>query len=329
MTDIMHDRASRFQWKTGRRWEHRISHIYFTDYESFPFSEIIVHSPAGHTDLLSTRAIEDEFGVIDIVASKAAVMSNIDFNATQSKFDESLDKVDFYGDTILTPKKDNLYCAGELQRYDYDISEGGDSCQELINEVIAAFPEYRDSDFKCCDLDFIGRYSAYREPYVNAGISWYSWDAGRQDAIREEFQTDRILMDDYYITSGGINIATFHGLKFDCVAGTKQLKVPMSLNDWTPIMQPILPLHAEKSFWGQIINGDSDKTISPLIDTYFYSNDSDVRSYCNQWGLAYPTPADIDEHVYRPWVYGVSYDQTDSAFSPLVIKSYIAKKLFD
>jgi len=141
------------------------------DYDNIAFGKITFSNGS----IVQMRAIVDDFGIVDGRATEKLILDEmVDHNQIQSKLAASLEStVDDTGRQLLTPLRDNLYCRGVLQRYDHNIATGSDSVQELIDEVRASFPEYSDSDFKCCPADFIGRYTAYRAPYNNPGISWY------------------------------------------------------------------------------------------------------------------------------------------------------------
>jgi hypothetical protein len=294
------------------------------DYEDLAFGKITFSNGS----IVQMRAIVDDFGVVDGRATEKLILdTQVDHNRMHSKLAASLEStVDDTGRQLFTPLRDNMYCRGVLQRYDHSIATGSDSVQELIDEVRASFPEYSDSDFKCCPADFIGRYTAYRAPYNNPGISWYCLDSDMQDRINTEFNVSR-LKNAEPEAFGLANGFRYGGIKFDCVDNIKTYKA--AIPNYKPNLIPVLPKHAEGGMWGVTIRNDSDKTINSVIDRYFLSNDSDIGDYCTQFGLDYPTPSDIDTTQYPPWIYGITYDHTDSAFSPIDIKSYISKKLFD
>ena len=305
-----------------------VTYDYTTEWVDFddtsrPFG-VLSFSDGG---IIKAPAIVDDFGVVDGVLTKQHMLdTQIDYNRAHSKLVASLISVTVNGRETGMAATDNMYCNGQLQRYDYRIHDGGDSVQELIDDIITAFPEYTDSDFKCCPADFIGRYPPYRAPYSNAGVSWYCFDSCHQDRIREEFNVNRLDSSGNILHDGIFGAGHFSGLKFDLATGTKTLKYARpKLQHNSHYLQPEVPVHGEITHMCQTILNDSDKTISPMVDCYFFSNDSDVRDYCTKWDLQYPTPSDIDESLYPPWIYGITYNDNDSAFTPGVIKSYISK----
>lgn len=171
--------------------------------------------------------------------------------------------------------RDDVYVNGNLVRQDYSIEtpEGA----AILDKLIEAFPDY--IDYRNSELNIIGEYDGYREPYQNPSISWYDCGGGKpSDDLQSFFNTS-------YPAS---SLKGWYGLKFDLT--TKEVLFKPVLNDYSGDT-PELPVG--NTFYAVIHQQDGSS--SDWVDAYVYATPKRIREFCADKGLAYPL--DVNTHL--------------------------------
>ena len=163
--------------------------------------------------------------------------------------------------------RDDVYVNKELVRQDHSLgtSEGA----VILEELEEAFPDY--VNFARSELNIVGKYEGYREPYQNASISWYDFGNYPSEALQLRFNTS-------YLNS---NLKQWYGLKFDLVTNEVMLKVVIDNYD-----EPKPSLPVGEVFYA--ITHQQDGASSEWIDAYVYATPKRIREFCTDNGLAYP-----------------------------------------
>lgn len=201
---------------------------------------------------------------------------------------------------IKTTKiRDDVYVNQELVRQDYSIStmEGA----EILEELSVAFSGY--ADFNHSDLNIVGKYEGYREPYQNPSISWYSINREPSESLQLSFNTS-------YPNS---NLKGWFGLKFDMV--TKEVLFKPVIVEYKGDV-PELPIG--ETFYA--ITHQQDGASSEWIDAYVYATPKRIREFCTDKGLEYPLSETTHLDCDVVWCWGFVFHKDTLEYG--AVKAY-------
>jgi len=191
-----------------------------------------------------------------------------------------------------------LYVEGEVVRDDVLVSSSAGV--SLVARLQAAFPDH--SDWSRFSYNVVAEYGAYREPYQNPSISWYSMDG----------KPSSELLSSYAANYDNGNIRPWYGQKFDMSTNTAMLKVVLESIDFPKPDLPSIDFYA--------ITHNLDGTTSPWIDAYVYATVDGVRAFCETHGLTFPYPADFDLDTRPPTLWGFVFNKDTLAYGK--VKGY-------
>ena len=195
--------------------------------------------------------------------------------------------------------RDDVYVNKELVRQDHSLgtSEGA----AILEELEEAFPNY--VAFARSELNIVGKYEGYREPYQNTSISFYDFGNYPSEALQLRFNTS-------YLNN---NLKQWYGLKFDLVTGKVMLKVVVDNYD-----EPKPPLPVGEVFYA--ITHQQDGVSSEWIDAYVYATPRRIREFCESKGLAYPLPPTTHLECDVVWCWGFVFNKDTLEYGP--VKAY-------
>ena len=196
--------------------------------------------------------------------------------------------------------RDDVYCDKQIVRQDY--STGLSEAMAMAEELQASFPDYQD--WLRWDFNIIGRYTSYREPYVNSGMSFYNFGQVPSEKLLLEFGTS-------YPTS---NLMDWYGLKFDSETKEIMLKVVFKLYEGET---PELPYN-DGNFYAA--THSQDGTISDWVDYYAYATPKLIREFCTDKGLSYPLPENTHKECDVVWCWGFVFNKVTLEYGP--VKAY-------
>jgi len=196
--------------------------------------------------------------------------------------------------------RDDVYCDKVIVRQDY--STGLPEAQALIQELQAVFPDY--DNWNRHNYNIVGRYTAYREPYSNSGISFYNFGEKPSESLLLSFNTS-------YLNS---NLLEWYGLKFDLDAEQVMLKVVFYNYDGET---PELPSNP-RNFYAATHNQDG--TESEWVDFYAYATPKLIREFCAEKGLSYPLPQTTHTDCDVVWCWGFVFNTNTLEYGP--VKAY-------
>lgn len=196
--------------------------------------------------------------------------------------------------------RDDVYCDKKLVRQDYteDLTEA----KVLIEELQAAFPNYDILNVQ--GSAYVGRYTAYREPYDSTGISFYSFGEKPSEALLLNFGTSHL----------NSNLQSWYGLKFDLDTKKVLLKVVFRKYDGEV---PALPQN-QANFYAT--THDEDGTVNDWVDYYAYATPKFIREFCAEKGLSYPLPPALHTECDVVWCWGFVFNRTTLEYGP--VKAY-------
>ena len=196
--------------------------------------------------------------------------------------------------------RDDVYCDKQIVRQDY--STGLSEARSMAEELQAVFPDYQN--WLRWDFNIIGRYTAYREPYVNSGLSFYNFGQVPSETLLLEFGTS-------YPTT---NLLDWYGLKFDSETKEIMLKVVFKLYDGET---PELPSN-HGNFYAA--THSQDGTTSDWVDYYAYATPKLIREFCAEKGLSYPLPPTTHTDCDVVWCWGFVFNKNTLEYGP--VKAY-------
>ena len=196
--------------------------------------------------------------------------------------------------------RDDVYCDKVIVRQDY--STGLTEAQALIQELQAVFPDYEDWDRH--NHNIVGRYTAYREPYNNSGISFYSSGEKPTESLLLSFNTS-------YLNS---NLLEWYGLKFDLDTEQVMLKVVFRNYEGET---PELPTNP-RNFYAALYNQDG--TESNWVDYYAFATPKKIREFCAAKGLSYPLTPTIHTDCDAVGCWGFVFNKNTLEYGP--VKAY-------
>jgi hypothetical protein len=196
--------------------------------------------------------------------------------------------------------RDDVYCDKQIVRQDY--STGISEAVALVEQLQETFPDY--DNWLRWEYNILGRYTAYREPYTNTGISFYNFGVKPSEELLLRFGTS-YLMDNLY---------EWYGLKFDLETEEVMLKVVFKNYDGDT---PELPQNA-RNFYAQTHHQDG--TLNDLVDYYAYGTPKLIRQFCEDKGLAYPLPTTTHTDCDVVWCWGFVFNRQTLEYGP--VKAY-------
>ena len=199
-----------------------------------------------------------------------------------------------------TQCRDDVYCDKKIVRQDY--STGLSEARAMAEELQAAFPDYQD--WLRWDFNIIGRYTAYRDPYSNSGISFYNFGQPPSEKLLLDFGTS-------YSTT---NLMGWYGLKFDSETKEIMLKVVFKLYEGET---PDLPYNRSNFY---AVTHNQDGTTSDWVDCYVYATPKRIREFCADKGLAYPLPENTHKECKVVWCWGFVFNKDTLEYGP--VKAY-------
>lgn len=204
------------------------------------------------------------------------------------------------GEFRISQCRDDVYCDKVIVRQDY--TTGLDEGQELIQELQAVFPDYENWNKN--KQSMAGRYTAYREPYSNSGISFYNFGDTPSESLLLSFNTS-------YPNS---NLLKWYGLKFDL--DTKQVMLKVLLAEYSG-EKPDLPYNSSNFY---AVTHNQDGTESEWVDCYVYATPKRIREFCAEKGLSYPLPPTTHTDCDVVWCWGFVFNKTTLEYGP--VKAY-------
>ena len=195
--------------------------------------------------------------------------------------------------------RDDVYVNTSIVRQDYSL--GTPAGATILAELEAAFPDY--ADFSRSNLNIIGKYDGYREPYQNASISWYDFGNYPSEALQLHFSTS-------YLNS---TLRHWYGLKFDLVTKEVMLKVVLSTYE-DP--KPSLPVG--DTFYA--VTHSRDGTLNKWVDAYVFATPKRIREFCADNSLTYPLPPTTHTDCDVVWCWGFVFNKDTLAYGP--VKAY-------
>lgn len=184
--------------------------------------------------------------------------------------------------------RDDVYMNQTLVRQDYTL--GTPEGAEILAELKEAFPNY--ANYERSNLNIVGKYDGYREPYQNPSISWYDFEKLPTESLQLAFSTS-------YATD---NLKEWYGLKFDLVTKDVLLKVVVSEYEGDT---PDLPFG--ESFYA--ITHSQDGSSSEWIDAYVFATPRSIRHFCENKGLEYPLPPTTHTDCDVVWCWGFVFNK--------------------
>ena len=203
--------------------------------------------------------------------------------------------------------RDDVYVNQELVRQDYSINTANGA--EILKELIDAFPNY--IDYQNSELNIIGKYDGYREPYQNPSISWYDCSGDKvSDEVQNRFNTSYELP----VLKG------WYGLKFDLVTEEVLFKpVLLKYSGNTP------DLPVAETFYA--VTHKQDGSMSDWVDAYVYATPRRIREFCAEKGLAYPLGATTHLECDVVWCWGFVFHKDTLEYG--AVKAYARNKQED
>ena len=195
--------------------------------------------------------------------------------------------------------RDDVYCDKVIVRQDY--STGLPEAQALIQELQAVFPDY--DNWNKYEYNIVGRYTAYREPYSNSGISFYNFETPAES-----------LLSRFSASYPENDLINWYGLKFDLESEQVMLKVFFTEYSGETPELPSNPMN----FFAATHNQDG--TESQWVDYYAYATPKLIREFCAEKGLAYPLPATTHTDCDVVWCWGFVFNKNTLEYGP--VKAY-------
>jgi len=195
--------------------------------------------------------------------------------------------------------RDDVYVSGSIVRQDHtlDTPEGA----EILAELKEAFPDY--ANYERSNLNIVGKYDGYREPYQNPSISWYDFGLKPSEQLLLAYGTS-------YQQS---NLRDWYGLKFDLVIKDVLLKVVIREYDGEA---PELP----KGDTFYAVTHSQDGTVSDWVDAYIQASPRRMREFCANKGLDYPLPPTTHTDCDVVWCWGFVFNKNTLEYGP--VKGY-------
>lgn len=259
-------------------------------------------------------ATDPEVGYAEVQAGSAS--TDAEYQSVLYEFFEEQKALAVYEEN-LEPDftrnfKDDVYMNGEVKRTDY-------SCDRVealveINRLVEAFPEYTVEELTSNAKNVIGQYGAYRPPYNENSISFYDFTKPSVETLAAYGCT----VDTY-----GNDLLNWHGIKHDLNNLTKTAKFVFKQNSGVYLSNIPAPLPTNQQlFYARIHNADG--TVEPWVDVYIVSTSNYMRKWCEDNGLTFPLPNDLDN---QPWCFSVVYNEDTSEINN--VKAYIRHRYPD
>lgn len=195
--------------------------------------------------------------------------------------------------------RDDVYVDGVIVRQDYSI--GQPEGATILEELEAAFPEY--ANFSRSELNIVGKYDGYREPYQNASISWYDFATYPSEQLQLNFSTS-------YLNS---SLLLWYGLKFDMVSNAVMLKVLLRAYD-----DPKPELPSGNKFYS--LTHLEDGSTVEWVDSYVFATPKRIREFCSDKGLAYPLGDTTHLDCDVVWCWGFVFNKDTLEYG--AVKAY-------
>jgi len=232
---------------------------------------------------------------------EAPYHNNDDIKLVQDNIDSALTESALYNVYNQNHNKTRMdvYVNGDIVRKDYNIvlPEG----VTILEELESAFPEY--INFNRSELNIVGKYDPYREPYQNPSISWYDIGNYPSEALQLNFKTS-------YLNDDLIN---WYGLKFDLVTNEVLLKI-VTERYYGP--QPVLPVG--NTFYA--ITHSVDGSVGDWVDAYVYATPKRIKEFCTTHELDYPLQPTTHLECDVIWCWGVVFNKNTLEYGS--IKAY-------
>lgn len=221
-----------------------------------------------------------------------------DESIVQDKIDNALMSAALEN-VIESQVRDDVYVSGEIVRQDYSIGTAEGAA--ILGELQTEFPDYAVFDRN--DLNIIGKYDGYREPYQNPSISWYDFDVRPSEALQLSFGTS-------YPQS---NLKEWYGLKFDLT--TREVLLKIVITDFEGDT-PDLP--TGDTFYA--VTHSQDGTSSEWVDAYVQATPKRIREFCTDNGLSYPLPPSTHTECDVVWCWGFVFNKQTMEYG--AVKAY-------
>ena len=190
----------------------------------------------------------------------------------------------------LVDYTDEVWMNGKVIRRDYSttLPRG----KEILSELLSVFPNVVYDE-----INLIGKYDGYREPYKEPSISLYRY--GKRPPLEE-----------YGIEGVGLNRPLHYGLKYGL--NSKEIILKILVKHLKTSIK--LPKHSEVWCYSRTYSKEQEYNQSDIfIKTHHHY---EVRKWCDEMGIEYPHSISM-----RPWCYGILFNRdTDKVVS---IKGYI------
>jgi hypothetical protein len=167
-----------------------------------------------------------------------------------------------------------------------------DQAQPIIDNLVEAFPDLTREYLCSMRSNMIGYAANYRPPYSNGCVSWYTWD----------YPTEQDHLDYNIFLPDGCKLHRWFGKKYDME--TKEVWLKYVFKSSTMRCPPLPPCKAQP-FYAMI--SDQEGNVLPYVDVYFNSTHEDMKQYCDDMGLTYPAPPELEDYDSRR-LWAVVYD---------------------
>lgn len=222
---------------------------------------------------------------------------------TSDKIDEAI-LFNALGKIVNGSIRDDVYVNGEVVRQDYSLDSP--ESVAIVDELKLEFSEY--VNWERSQENLVGRYTGYREPYVNPSISFYDYGVQPSEALQLAFNTS-------YLSS---NLRSWYGLKFDLT--TKKVVFKAVVHD-IDTATPELPNGPR--FYAVTHNQDGEDEV--WIDAYVHATPKRIRLFCEAKGLQYPLLPTTHLECDVVFCWGFVFNKDTLAYGP--VKGYARHSL--
>jgi hypothetical protein len=195
--------------------------------------------------------------------------------------------------------RDDVYVNQEVVRQDYNIT--ADESAAIIDELKLEFPDY--ANWERTPENLVGRYTGYREPYLNPSISFYDYGITPSETLQLAFNTS-------YAAS---NLRNWYGLKFDLTTKQVAFKAVVNTVEFDTPELPTGPL-----FYA--ITHNQNGSVGQWVDAYVYATPKRIRLFCETKGLAYPLPPTTHLECAVVFCWGFVFHRDTLEYGP--VKAY-------
>lgn len=200
-------------------------------------------------------------------------------------------------------QRDEVYVNKAIIRKDF--LTGSETGKSLMSQIKTVYPAYKT--LPQTSKNMVGSYDAYREPYTNPSISFYTFGSKPSSSLLEE----------YGVLQAFTNLKDWYGFKFDLTQDNVIFKCGVNTVDFSV---PDLP--SGETFFST--THMPDKTMSKWVDAYIINKpgDATIESFCIEKGLDYPITTEIENSsIKNVWCWGIVFNKETLEYGP--VKAYV------